>query len=370
MRAERHLLFWLTAAVLVLAGIAMLREVLLPFVVGAIVAYFLNPVANSLEERGFSRTLAAAILVAIGAIVLILAIIFLVPLLANQLRQLSESLPGDLARLRAGIEAWAAGHLGDRFPQFQAGLERALSDLAQSWSGSMGTVARSIWSQGLALINLVSLLLITPVVVFYFLVDWHPMLARIDSWLPRENAPVIRRLAGDINEAVAAFIRGQGTICLILGTFYGIGLMLVGLRYGLVIGFATGLLTFVPFVGWAVGAIGAVSMALMQAWPDISLLVKVGMVLVAGQIIESVFLSPKIVGEKIGLHPVWLMFALFSFSYLFGFVGTLVAVPVSAAIGVLVRYGLEVYLGSSVYLGNNSAGPGHAAPGSEPGGAP
>ena len=351
MRAERHLLFWLSAAILLLVAIALLREVLLPFVVGAVVAYFLNPLANRLEAMGFSRTLAAAVLVAIGAVALIVALVFLAPILANQLRQLSETLPGDLARLRAGIEAWAAGHLGDRFPQFQAGLEKSLNDLAQSWSGSLGTIARSLWSQGLALVNLISLLLITPVVIFYFLVDWHPMLARIDSWLPREHAPVIRRLAGDINEAVAAFIRGQGTICLILGAVYGIGLMLVGLRYGLVIGFVTGILSFVPFVGWALGLLGAGSMALMQAWPDMSLLVKVALVLAGGLAIDSAFLSPKIVGEKIGLHPVWLMFALFAFSYIFGLVGTLVAVPVSAAIGVLVRYGLEVYLGSTVYLG-------------------
>ena len=357
MRTERHLLFWLAATITLLVAIAMLREVLLPFVVGAVIAYFLNPVADRLERMGIGRMAAAALLVVAGA-VLVVALLFLVaPLVAGQVRQLSETLPDDLARLKVSFEAWAAQRLGDRFPQFQAGLEKALADLAQSWSGSVGGIARSLWNQGLAIVNLLSLLLITPVVVFYFLVDWHPMLARLDSWLPRDHAPAVRRLSVEINDAVSAFIRGQGTICMILGVLYGVGLSLSGLRYGLVIGALTGALAIVPFVGWSLGLIVAGGLALAQAWPDATLLLKVIAVFVAGMALDSAVLSPKIVGRKIGLHPVWLMFALFVFSYLFGFVGMLVAVPVAAAIGVLVRFALEVYLGSSVYRGTDSGAP-------------
>lgn len=363
MRPERQLLFWAAAAIVLLLVIATLRQILLPFVVGAVVAYFLNPIADRLQRIGFSRMLAAAILVALGALALVTFVVLVVPIIANQLRQLSETLPVDLERLKLGIEQWAAVRLGNRFPQFQAGLDKALTELVQNWSGSAGAIAKAVWNQGLALVNLVSLLLITPVVIFYLLVDWHPIIDRIDSWLPRDHAPTIRRLAGEINDAVSAFIRGQGVICIILGLLYGIGLTWAGLRYGMVIGIATGILAFVPFVGWALGLIVAGVLALVQTWPDLSLLAKVAAVFAAGMALDSALLSPKIVGEKIGLHPVWLMFSLFVFSYLFGFVGTLVAVPVAAAIGVLVRFAIEVYLGSELYRGNGPRpdGPGGTA---------
>ena len=367
MLPERQMLFWAGAAVVLLLVIALLREVMLPFVVGAVIAYFLNPVADRLEAMRIGRTASALIIVAAGAIVVVSLMVFVVPLVVNQLRLLAETLPADLARFRAALETWAAARLGNHFPQFQAGIEKALADLSQSWSGSLASLARTLWSHGLALVNLVSLLLITPVVVFYFLVDWHPMLNRLDSWLPRDHAATIRLLAARINAAVSAFIRGQGTICLILSVFYAAALTAAGLRYGLAIGLATGILTFVPFVGWALGLILAGTMAVLQSWPDATLLLWVAAIFTAGMAVDTAFLSPRIVGGQIGLHPVWLMFALFAFSYLFGFVGTLVAVPVSAAIGVIVRYCVEVYLGSAVYLGQEAppsrspapGGPGH-----------
>ena len=225
-----------------------------------------------------------------------------------------------------------------------------------------GTIMASVWSRGLALVNFVSLLLITPVVVFYLLVDWHPMLERLDDALPRDHAPTIRRLAVDINDAVAAFIRGQGTICLVLGIFYAIGLSWAGIDYGLLVGLTTGLLAFIPIVGWVLGLIFASGLAIVQFWPDLTPLLKVVGVLVAGIAIDTAFLSPRFVGQKVGLHPVWLIFALFVFSYLFGLVGTLVAVPLAAAIGVLVRFAVQVYLDSSVYKGSGAAADGGAVP--------
>jgi predicted PurR-regulated permease PerM len=196
--------------------------------------------------------------------------------------------------------------------------------------------------------------LITPVVVFYLLVDWHPMLARIDKTLPRDHAPTIRRLTEEINDAIAAFIRGQGTICLILGVFYAIGLSWAGINYGLLVGLATGLLAFIPIIGWLLGLITAVTIAVVQHWPDYLPLLKTIAVLATGLAVDAAFLSPRYVGQKIGLHPVWLIFALFVFSYLFGLVGTLVAVPLAAAIGVLVRFAVQVYMGSGVYIGSTT----------------
>jgi predicted PurR-regulated permease PerM len=237
-----------------------------------------------------------------------------------------------------------------------------LADLSQNWAGLAGTVMVSVWSRGLALVNFVSLLLITPVVVFYLIVDWHPMLARLDEALPRDHAPIIRRLAADINDAVAAFIRGQGTICLLLGLFYALGLSWAGIDYGLLVGLTTGLLAFIPIIGWLVGLLFASGLAIVQYWPDYSPLFKAVGVLVSGIAMDTAFLSPRFVGQKIGLHPVWMIFALFVFSYLFGLVGTLVAVPLAAAAGVVVRFALRLYLDSSLYRGNSGVQAAAAAP--------
>jgi predicted PurR-regulated permease PerM len=187
------------------------------------------------------------------------------------------------------------------------------------------------------------------------LVDWHPMLAKIDTWLPRDHAPVIRSLATEINDAIAAFVRGQGTVCLILGAYYAVALHAIGLDYGVFVGLATGLLAFIPFIGWVLGLLTGTVLAVAQFWPDVIKLLMVVGVFLVGAGLDSGFLSPKIVGSKIGLHPVWLIFALFVFAYLFGIVGLLVAVPLAAALGVLVRFALGRYLESSVYRGHASA---------------
>ncbi len=357
MRAERQLWFWLAALVLVVFAIDLIKEILLPFVAGIVGAYFLNPVADALESRGLRRAWAAILIVGVVAVLVALALILLVPVLAEQVRQLVTALPTETERFKAFVERVGREWLGPGFPSFQTALERAIAELSQNWAATAGTIMASLWSRGLALVNFVSLLLITPVVVFYLLVDWHPMLARIDEALPRDHAATIRRLAGDINDAVAAFIRGQGAICLMLGVFYAAGLSWAGIDYGLLVGLTTGLLAFVPVIGWMVGLIFASTLALVQHWPDPTPLLKAVGVLAAGIAIDTAFLSPRFVGQKIGLHPVWMIFALFVFSYLFGLVGTLVAVPLAAAVGVLVRFAVQVYLDSSVYKGGSADKP-------------
>lgn len=351
MRIERQLLFWFGAGLALLGMIALLSPVLLPFVAGIVIAYFLNPVADRLQRMGCGRMLSAVLIVVAVGVLVAIAAVLLVPFMANQFRQLAETMPVDLAKLEVVSNLWLKELLGERFPGVVSGLERALAELAQSWTASVGAIARALWSQGLAIVNFLSLLLITPVVVFYLLVDWHPMLQRVDGWLPREHAGTIRRLANEINEAVSAFIRGQGTICLILGVFYAGALMVIGLPYGVLIGLLTGVMTFVPIVGWALGFLVAAGTALAHGWPSFALLAQVAIVFGAGMAIDSAVLSPKIVGQRIGLHPVWLIFSLMAFSYLFGFVGMLVAVPVAAAVAVIVRFGLESYLGSMFYTG-------------------
>ncbi|MBX9590698.1 MAG: AI-2E family transporter [Hyphomonadaceae bacterium] len=361
MRVEKQLWFWLTALLLFIGAIALLKDILLPFVAAIVMAYFLSPIADRLQALGINRGLSAVLIVGVVGVLIALALVLLAPILADQVRQLVTALPGEMQRLRLFLDEVARTWLGAGFPPVQEAMDRLSAEVTQNWTGFAGTVMTSIWNRGAALVNFVSLLLITPVVVFYLLIDWHPMLARIDSALPRDHAPTIRRLAGEINDAMAAFIRGQGAICLMLGLFYAVGLTWAGLNYGLLIGLTTGLLAFIPIVGWMLGLICAASIAIVQFWPELAPLAKVVGVLVAGLAIDAAFLSPRFVGGKIGLHPVWLIFALFVFSYLFGLVGALVAVPLAAAIGVLVRFAVHVYLHSSVYQGA-AATPGEAPP--------
>jgi predicted PurR-regulated permease PerM len=354
MRVERQLWFWAAALVVVVSAIALLRDILLPFVAAIVIAYFLNPIADRLQARGLKRPWAAILIVGVMAVLVALALVLLLPVLANQVRQLVTALPGESERFKAFVERLGHDWMGPSFPSFQTALDRALAELSQNWAALAGSIMASVWSRGLALVNFVSLLLITPVVVFYLLVDWHPMLERLDEALPRDHAATIRRLAGDINDAVAAFIRGQGTICLMLGLFYAVGLSWAGIDYGLLVGLTTGLLAFIPIVGWMLGLIFASGLAIVQFWPDPAPLVKAVAVLVGGIAMDTAFLSPRFVGQKVGLHPVWMIFALFVFSYLFGLVGTLVAVPMAAAVAVLVRFAMQLYLDSSVYKGQRT----------------
>lgn len=354
---EKQALFWIGVAAVVVLLVGLLREIMLPFVAGVVIAYFLNPLADALERLGLPRILAAVTIMFFAILALVVAAIFVLPLLVTQAEQLASALPDEITRRSAQIEVYARERFGDRFPGIETSFRNALDGISENWAAIATWLASSLWNQGTAVVNFVSLLLVTPLVVFYLLVDWHAMIARIDSWLPRDHVGVLRGLAGDVDASVGAFIRGQGTVCLILGAFYAIGLSAIGLNYGLLIGIVTGIMAFVPFVGWTLGLIVSSILAVVQFWPDYTPLVFVVALFLAGQAIDAGFLSPQIVGSKIGLHPVWLIFSLFVFSYLFGFVGVLVAVPVAAAFGVLVRFMISAYLKSSVYAGKGTLTP-------------
>ena len=351
MRMERQVVFWLVATVVLVVAIGLLKDVLLPFVMGLLFAYLLNPVADFLERRGVPRALASIMIVVVLLFLFVVLLIFLVPVLIEQAQHLAAALPGEFERMKGVLEEFVRARFGERSEQAQDLIDRAYGAFSNNWSGLAQVIAESLWTHGLALFNLVGLFLVTPLVVFYLLIDWNSMTAKVDSWLPRAHAQSIRQLVREINEAVGAFVRGQGLACLILGVVYAVGLSLVGLNYGLLIGAATGLMAFVPVVGWALGTITGTILAVVQFWPQVLPVLMVFGVFLVGQILDASFLAPKIVGSKIGLHPVWLIFSLFAFSYLFGVVGVLVAVPLAAAVGVVVRFALKGYLESSVYTG-------------------
>lgn len=360
---ERQALAWAIILLLVIAFVAVFRGILLPFVAGLGIAYFLNPVADRLERIGLSRGLSTLVIVLLMGFLGGLVLVFLFPLIAGQLRDLALSLPDQLQALRRFLEDIGRQWLGENFATIQKALESEFAELSKSWTAGLGQVLQSLWSGGLALVNFLAFLIVTPVVAFYLLLDWERMIARVDSWLPRDHAPTIRRLAHEIDEVLAGFIRGQGTVAFILGLIYAIGLTWAGLKYGLLIGLMTGLLSFVPFVGSVTGFITAMGFGLAQFWPDYVPLLKIVAVFAVAQGLEGYVLSPNIVGQRIRLHPVWLIFSLFAFSYLFGLVGLLIAVPVAAAIGVLARFTISEYRQSALYRGSAGALPAGAGEG-------
>ncbi|MEM6372560.1 MAG: AI-2E family transporter [Pseudomonadota bacterium] len=345
--------YWGAAAVVFFGLLYALGDQLLPFFLGATIAYFLDPVADWLEARGCSRALATAIITVSAIIVFVLLVLLVIPNLVQQAVALFNAAP-EIAR---NISTF----LSERFPSLldeASTVRKSLDGLGQTISERGGQLLNSALTSAASLINIIVLFVIVPVVAVYMLLDWDRMVARIDTLLPRDHAPVIRRLASEIDATLAGFIRGMGTVCLILGTYYAIALMLVGLQFGLVVGFVAGLLTFIPYVGALVGGALAIGLALFQFWGEWGWIAAVGIIFMIGQVAEGNVLTPKLVGESVGLHPVWLILALTVFGALFGFVGMLVAVPMAAALGVLVRFAAEQYRESVLYKGasDNSDG--------------
>lgn len=324
----------------------LLGDVLLPFVIGGAIAYFVDPVADRLEAAGLSRAGATATLTVFAVVVVVLMLLLVIPTLIQQSVQLVETLP----QLTRNLQAF----LTERFPDLLdegSTLRKTLVSLGELIRERGPQLVEALLGSAMSVLNVILLVVIVPVVAVYLLLDWDRMIARIDTLLPRDHAPIIRRLARDIDKTLASFIRGMGTVCLILGTYYAVALMLVGLQFGLVIGFVAGLVTFIPYLGAIIGGILAIGFALFQFWGEWASLAVVAAIFVAGQVIEGNVLTPKLVGGSVGLHPVWLLLALSVFGSLFGFVGMLVAVPVAAALGVLARFATDSYLDSRLYRG-------------------
>ena len=348
---RRQVLFWSVTALVAVLLLWLFSGILLPFVLGMVIAYFLDPVADWLERRGLSRMWATVLILALFVVIFTGVIVILVPVIANQIGGFAERVPEYVDRIQVILEDVRTSSIGWLLPEGEANLKQDLGKLVSEGSGIISAFIASLWSSSLAVVNFVSLFVVTPVVAFYMLLDWDRMVDKIDDWIPRQHVDTVRRLARDIDRSVAGFLRGQGSLCLILGTFYGVGLSLVGLNFGLRIGLFAGLVSFIPYVGSITGLVLSVGVALVQFWPDWPWIVAVAAVFFIGQFIEGNILQPKLVGASVGLHPVWLMFALLAFGAMFGFVGLLIAVPSAAAVGVLVRFALTQYLQSEMYFG-------------------
>ena len=348
---------WGVAALVFVALLWLLGDVLLPFVTGAAIAYFLNPVVTRLSDAGLPRALAVALLMSgvIGAVVL--AGLLVVPAVIAQVIQLTEAAPDLLGQLQDWLRA--------RFPEF-VGLEEtvksSLATMGDTIRDRGAQLAQGVLRSVSGVVQVLIFLVIAPVVAFYLLLDWPRVLAGADDLLPRAHAPVIRDLARDIDRSIAGFVRGQVTVCLVLAVYYATALGLVGLQFGLAIGVIAGLISFIPYIGAIVGGVLAIGVGLWQFWGEpVPIAVVLG-IFALGQILEGNVLVPRIVGNSVRLHPVWLLFAVSAFGILFGFTGMLVAVPLAASMGVLVRFGLAQYRASLLYDPQSATPPADGPP--------
>ena len=344
MTPQMQLRYWAIAGLGFLALLWALSDVLLPFVTGAAIAYFLNPPVMRLVRAGLPRVLAVSLLMlaAIGAVVL--AGLLIVPAVVAQAVQFSEAAPDLLEELQAAVTA--------RFPEFEgleSALQSSLAAMGETIRDRGGELAQGVWRSVSGIVSFLIFLVITPVVAFYLLLDWPRVLAGADDLLPRQHADVIRDLAAQIDRSIAGFVRGQVTVCLILATYYALALGLSGLQFGLAIGVTAGLISFIPYIGAIIGGILAIGVALWQFWGEPGSIAMIVAIFAAGQVLEGNILVPRIVGNSVRLHPVWLLFAISAFGMMFGFTGMLVAVPLAASVAVLVRFGLAQYQASSLY---------------------
>ncbi|HEY1723610.1 MAG TPA: AI-2E family transporter [Magnetospirillaceae bacterium] len=356
MSRETRLALWLAVFALFIVAVWALRSILPPFVVGMAVAYFFDPLADRLQRLGLSRLWATLVITLIFFLIAPVIIGLLAPIIGDQVASFAQRIPSYVQSLaHSGDPIWNALKKS-LSPKDIEQIRSAATDYAGTIAGWAGGFAKDLVGSGLAVANALSLLFITPFVTFYLLRDWHRVTAAIDGWLPPRHADVIRQQLREINHILAGFVRGQALVCLTLAVIYGVGLTVVGLDLGLLVGIGAGFLSFIPYVGSITGFFISIALAAGQGqgW---TLPAEVAAVYAVGNQIEANFLAPRLVGSKIGLHPVWVIFALLAGGALFGFVGLMLALPVAAVVGVLARFAIARYLDSPLYSGDFSDDP-------------
>ena len=350
--AQKQVWYWSATFAVLFLMLWSVGNAVLPFILGAAAAYLLDPVADRLEGLGLSRTLSVVVITIVAILIVVMVFLIIVPVLVRQTSALIETAPAMAEQLMQFLRT----HFPQIFTEGSA-VNNALTDAAKNISARAGQLFSTVLGSVMGVVSMLALVVIVPVVTFYLLLDWDRIVARLDDLLPREHAPAIRGIATDIDRALSGFVRGQGLVILILGTFYSVGLGLIGLPFGIAIGVMAASLSFIPYVGVIIGGATAIGVAAFSFWDQPVWIAAVIAVFAIGQVVEGNYLQPKIVGQSIGLHPVWLMLALSVFGTVFGFVGLLVAVPVSAALGVLVRYSVGRYMDSSIYTGREVPAP-------------
>lgn len=358
MKFARPSTLWIAMLAAGLAAVVLLHDILLPFVAGLAVAYLLDPAVERLEQFGLNRTIAALSIVGLFIFALAGVLVATVPILGTEIAEFIEKLPEYISKLQAFAanpgRPWLRKIIGEGLSE----AEQSAGDLATVAADWIPAFLRSAWSDSRALLSLFSLVVVTPIIAIYLLKDWKRLLAAIDRSIPPAQRGTARALAAELDETIAGFLRGQGTICLVLAFYYALALRLTGLNHAILIGLFAGLISFVPYLGSFAGLVLSLCIAVLQFWPDWTMIPVVFAIFLAGQAIADYVLAPYLVASRIHLNPVWVMFAIAAFGYLFGFVGLLIAVPLAAAIGVVVRFAAQqMALGASGIAGEPEHAP-------------
>ena len=346
---------WMLLSIVLLIGwiFYLLSPILTPFLVAAFIGYIGDPLVDKFEARKLSRSLSVTIVFVFFTLIMLLIIVLLIPLLENQIVALVKKLPGFIEYMQDDVIPRLLSITGLAGQSTEYGidltvLKKAIGENWRSIGGIAGYVVNSISTSGLLIIAWISNLVLIPVIAFYFMRDWDIMVDKIAHLIPRHIEPLVTRLVRESDEVLAAFMRGQLLVMACLATIYSLGLWMAGLELALLVGLLAGMVSFVPYLGFIVGILAAVIAAVMQLH-DLSLLLPIAIVFGIGQLIESMILTPLLVGDRIGLHPVAVIFAILVGGQLFGFVGVLIALPVSAVVMVLLRYVYQTYVSSGLY---------------------
>ncbi|PWK61780.1 AI-2E family transporter [Aminobacter sp. AP02] len=357
MRLAQPVTFWIAVSVVAAVMLVLLHQILLPFVVGALLAYLFVPAIDGLERFGFNRSFAAlaVFLPLIAGFVAFLLV--MLPAIIGEVRFFAEEFPRYVTRLQSLMTeaSWPWLHIvmGDDLH-----IEQSSADLARTMAKDwLDGFLRSLWSSGLALISVLSLLVVTPIIAIYLAIDWQRMIATIDGWFSPTYRDDVRELGREIHETVAGYVRGQVVICIALAVLYATALKLTGLNHAILIGISAGLISFVPYLGAATGILVSTCVAMAQFWPNWLPVAVVGGIFVVGEMLADYVLSPRVIGRRVKLHPVWMMFAMFAFGWLFGLIGVLLAIPIAASLGVILRFARRRSLATSDYDVTGRPGP-------------
>jgi predicted PurR-regulated permease PerM len=351
MNFNKPIVFWIAMLASLVALVVLLHAVLLPFIAGMILAYLLDPLATRLERVGLNRLWATLTIMFFMVSAIALLLTLALPVIVHELVYFIDSFPLYVRRIHHLLSDPSRPWISKIFGEGSGLAERSIGSLGTLVNGWFGAFFISLWSGGRALVSVFSLAVVAPIVACYLLFQWNSMIAAIDNWVPPERRNTIRALAREVDDTIGGFVRGQAALCVILATFYAVVLRLIGLHHGVLIGAAAGLLSFVPYVGALSGMVVATSVAVSQFWPQWGSVLLVPAVFFVGQALGDYLLSPYLVGRRVHLNPVWMIFSLFVFGYLFGFVGLLIAVPLAAAVGVLMRFAFRQYYASPLYRG-------------------
>lgn len=344
--------YWLGGAIMLSSILYSVSSILMPFLVASIVAYGLHPLVSRFEAVKVPRAV-SSIFIIVGFFLLFAGMLFIaIPFLIEELLKFAQSLPTYGDRLLQTIDPFInkmAEYVD--MSEFSALNDNAANYLSNMLTWVMKTMA-SMFTNTLALANLISLIILSPVIAFFLLRDWPQIVSNMKELIPKKEKPKITQLFKSINEVLSGYVRGQALVCLAMGTYYAVALSIVGLNYSVTIGLMTGFLAFIPYVGMIIGVLVAVGVALAQ-FADLTHIIYVAIVFGLGQLLEGTLISPKLIGDRIGLHPVWIIFALLAAGSLFGFIGILLALPLAATFGVLVRFAIKFYRESNFYKGKD-----------------